>query len=298
MQFNSQCISCLIKRQMAQIEKFDDEQKKLDYMKDVCRIIAESPEGVAAPFLVSRFGRAFNKYFHIKDVYAEIKKESNEFVVERLDRVRDVIASSDDPLLCALKYARLGNYIDFGALHGGVDMSELDKKLDSAKDEYVDPVEYENLKADLAKAKKVLYITDNAGEIVLDKVFLEQLIKHYPNTEFVAATRGAPVLNDATREDAYEIGLDKVVKVIDNGTDISGTQIGELGEEMQKALDDADVVIAKGQGNFETMLGCGLNVYYVFLCKCDLFVKSFGVPRLTGVLFNEKRVSVKWNGLK
>jgi len=298
MQFNSQCIACLIKRQMAQIAEFDDEQKKLDYMKDVCRIIAESPEGVAAPYLVSRFGRAFDKYFHIKDVYAEIKKESNDFVLERLDRVQQVIDSSDDPLLCALKYARLGNYIDFGALHGGVDMSELDKKLDSAKNEAVDPVEYENLKADLAKAKKVLYITDNAGEIVLDKIFLQKLKEYYPNAEFVAATRGAPVINDATREDAYYIGLDKIVKVIDNGTDISGTQISEVGEEMKKALDDADVIIAKGQGNFETMLGCGLNVYYVYLCKCDLFVKSFGVPRLTGVLFNEKRVSVKWNGLK
>ena len=298
MQFNSQCIACLIKRQMAQIAEFDDEQKKLDYMKDVCRIIAESPEGVAAPYLVSRFGRAFDKYFHIKDVYAEIKKESNDFVLERLDRVQQVIDSSDDPLLCALKYARLGNYIDFGALHGGVDMSELDKKLDSAKDEAVDPVEYENLKADLAKAKKVLYITDNAGEIVLDKIFLQKLKEYYPNAEFVAATRGAPVINDATREDAYYIGLDKIVKVIDNGTDISGTQISEVGEEMKKALDDADVIIAKGQGNFETMLGCGLNAYYVYLCKCDLFVKSFGVPRLTGVLFNEKRVSIKWNGLK
>ena len=107
MQFNSQCISCLIKRQMAQIEKFDDERKKLDYMKDVCRIIAESPEGVAAPFLVSRFGRAFNKYFHIKDVYAEIKKESNDFVLERLDKVRQVIAeyeALDRELPCIRKF--------------------------------------------------------------------------------------------------------------------------------------------------------------------------------------------------
>ena len=297
MQYSSQCIPCLIKRQMAQIEKYTDERAKLDYMKEVCRIIAESPEGVAAPYLVSRFGRVFGRYFRENDIYSEIKKESNDFVLERLESVYERVNSSSDPLLCAFKYARLGNYIDFGALHGGVDMSVLDAKLAGAEDEYVDPVEYGNLLSELERAKNVLYITDNAGEIVLDRVFLEKLTERYPDATFTAAVRGAPVINDATREDAAYVGLDKVVKVIDNGTDISGTQISEVGEEMKKALHHADVIIAKGQGNFETMLGCGLNVYYAFLCKCDLFVKSFNVPKLTGVLFNEKRVSVKWNGL-
>jgi len=297
MQFSSKCIACLIKRQMDQIEKYPDENSKLNYMKDVCRIIAEAPQGVAAPYLVSRFGRAFQKYFGEKDIYGEIKKESNDFILERLPQIYDVINSSPDPLLCALKYARLGNYIDFGALHGGVDMTELDRKLATAADEPVDPVEYENLTAELASARKVLYITDNAGEIVLDRVFLEKLKESYPNAEFVAATRGAPVINDATREDAAYVGLDKVARIIDNGTDISGTQISEVGEEMKRELLSADVIIAKGQGNFETMLGCALNVYYLFLCKCELFVKSFGVPKLTGVLFNEKRIYEKWNGL-
>ena len=297
MQYSSQCIPCLIKRQIAEIEKYPDESARLGYMKEICAIIASSPEGVAAPWLVSRFNRVRGKYFDEADIYASIKKQSNDYITERLDRVHAAIERADDPLFCALKYARVGNYIDFGALHGSVDMQQLESKLDAAPDEWVDPEEYSNLLGDLESAKNVLYILDNAGEIVLDMVFIGQLKKRFPQARITAAVRGAPVINDATREDAQYVGLDKIVPVIDNGCDISGTVIGECGESMQKALRLADVIIAKGQGNFETMLGCGLNVYYLFLCKCDLFVKAFSLPRLTGVLLNERRCSVRWTDL-
>lgn len=291
MQFKSDCVGCLMKRQMAQIAKYDDEEKKLAYIKDVCAEIIRAPEGVAAPYLVSRFNRAFYNYFQEEDIYGKIKKDSNDFVLERLPEIAAAVDKTSDPVLSALKYARLGNYIDFGALHGGVDMEELDRKLSCAlEEEKVDEQEYANLKYDLENARNLLYITDNAGEIVFDKLLIEKIKEKYPQIEITAAVRGAPVLNDAIREDAEYIGLHKVVRVIDNGTDISGTQISEIGEEMKNALDISDVVIAKGQGNFETMLGCGYNVYYAFLCKCDLFVRAFKVPRLTGVLFNEKRV--------
>ena len=297
MQYSPQCIPCLIKRQTAEIEKYPDERAKLEYMKEVCAIIAASPDGVAAPWLVSRFNRVRGKYFDEQDIYADIKKQANDFILERLDRVYAAIETASDPLLCALKYARVGNYIDFGALHGSVDMQALETKLDSAPFDAVDPIEYANLLRDLESAKNILYILDNAGEIVLDRVFIQQLKKRYPHAHITAAVRGAPVINDATREDAGYTGLDKIVPVIDNGCDISGTQISECGESMQKALHQADVIIAKGQGNFETMLSCGLNVYYLFLCKCDLFVQAFSVPRLTGVLLNERRCSVRWTDL-
>lgn len=297
MQYSHHCIPCLIKRQTAEIQKYPDERAKLEYMKEVCAIIGSSPDGVAAPWLVSRFNRVRGRYFEERDIYAELKKQSNDFVLERLARVYAAVESADDPLLCALKYARLGNYIDFGALFGRLDMQELESKLDSAPSESVDAEEYGNLLRDLESARSLLYILDNAGEIVLDRVFIEQLKKRFPHLRITAAVRGAPVINDATREDAEYVGLDRIVPVIDNGCDISGTQISECGEEMKNALHLADVIIAKGQGNFETMLTCGLNVYYLFLCKCELFVQAFSVPRLTGVLCSERRAAVRWNGL-
>ena len=291
MQFKSDCIACLMRRQTGQISKYADEEKKLAYLKDVCAEIAKAPAGVAAPYLVSRFNRACKKYFDEEDIYGEVKKESNDFVLERLPKIEAEVNASADPVLSALKFARLGNYIDFGALHGAVDMDELDGKLMSAlSSEQVDETEYKNLTRDLENARELVYILDNAGEIVLDKLFIEKIKEKYPRLLVTAAVRGAPVLNDVTLEDAEYTGLSEVCRVIDNGSDISGTQISEIGEELKSALLRADVIVAKGQGNFETMLGCGYNVYYLFLCKCDLFVRTFGVKKLTGVIFNEKRM--------
>ncbi len=290
MQFKPDCVECLIKRQVAQVSKYDDEEKKTAYLREVCRIIADAPRGASSPWLVSRFNRVFKKYFFEEDIYGEIKKESNDFVIKRLPRVEAAVDAYEDPFYAALLYARLGNYIDFGALHGKVDMKELDEKLFNALSEKpAEESEYENLKRDLETARELLYITDNAGEVVLDKLFIKKIKEKYPRLSVTAAVRGAPVLNDVTRDDASYVGLSDVCRVIDNGCDVSGTPMSDIGEEMKKALSLSDVVIAKGQGNFETMLGCGYNVYYLFLCKCDLFVRAFSVPRLTGLIVNERR---------
>ena len=134
------------------------------------------------------------------------------------------------------------------------------------------------------------YITDNAGEIVLDKVFVEILKTLYPELEIGVIVRGTPVLNDATFMDAEDVGLTKIVEVISNGTDVPGTPLDEVSETALKWIESADLCIAKGQGNFETLRGCGKNIYYLFLCKCELFVRKFGVERFTPVLSNETRI--------
>ena len=102
-------------------------------------------------------------------------------------------------------------------------------------------------------------------------------------------TRGQPTLNDATVDDAHTVGLDAEFPVIGNGTDYPGTVLEEISDAALKAVQEADLIIAKGQGNFETLNGCGANIYYLFLCKCNLFVRRFAVPRLTGMLVNERR---------
>ena len=99
---------------------------------------------------------------------------------------------------------------------------------------------------------------------------------------------GKPVLNDATMEDAVQVGLDKAAQVIGNGTDVAGTCLEELSEQALDVINTADVMIAKGQGNFETLQKCGKNIYYIFMCKCDMFAKRFNVPKYTGVLINDK----------
>ena len=100
--------------------------------------------------------------------------------------------------------------------------------------------------------------------------------------------RGKKILNDATMEDARMIGLTEIADVIDNGTEIAGTCLELIDIKAKECIEAADVIISKGQGNFETLNGCGLNIYYLFLCKCEWFVKRFGMEQFKGVFINDK----------
>ena len=141
---------------------------------------------------------------------------------------------------------------------------------------------------ELNSAKKLIFLTDNCGEIVLDKLLLETIVKVYPHLECTIIVRGEPVLNDATMEDALQVGIEACGKVIPNGTNIAGTYIPWISAEARQVMEEADMLISKGQGNFESLHGCGLNIYYLFLCKCQWFMERFGLPQYSGVFINEK----------
>ena len=118
---------------------------------------------------------------------------------------------------------------------------------------------------------------------------MEELKRENPGLEITALVRGENVLNDATMEDAETVGIGRIAKIVGNGSNIGGTQREYLGEEAKRALMEADVVIAKGQGNFETMTGAGWNAYYLFLAKCPYYQKWFGMEHMSGQLVNERR---------
>ena len=134
--------------------------------------------------------------------------------------------------------------------------------------------------------KKLLYLTDNAGEIGFDRLFAEEISRKFPHLEITFCVRGGIAQNDATREDAAAVGIP--FPVIDNGNRVAGTQLDQLSEEAKQALETADVILAKGMANVETMLGCGYNIFYAFLIKCQRFVDRFGAPMFTPMLVKER----------
>ena len=226
----------------------------------------------------------YNKDFtHVKSLF-------NNLMLEMVPFVRNKLNKSKDSLKLAIQYALTGNYIDFGAMNN-VDEEQLQKLLDSSSNNHVDEQEYAALRADLEKAKKVVYLTDNCGEIVMDKLLIEEILKLNPKVEVTVIVRGFPVLNDVTMEDAIQVGLTEMVNVIGNGSEIAGTYLEEISEEAKNVIDSADVILAKGQGNFETLRMCGENIYYIFMCKCDMFAKRFQVPKYYGMLIRDKNVS-------
>lgn len=291
MQFGFTCIECLMKMQLNRIRGQKDPEKKLACAKELFRVIADSPEGVAAPWLIPHFNAVIRKWFGgEEDPQLELKQRSNAVMLERLPAIRERVLASDDPLRSAILFSRIGNYIDFAALGSNIDFGQLDRMLEQAESCPLDESEYANLRDDLRQAKKLLLFADNAGEIVMDRLLLEVLSREYPALELTICVRGGPALNDALREDALQTGAGAFARIIDNGSPIPGSDPGSLGAEARQAMDEADVILSKGQGNLETLLGCGYNIYYIFLCKCAHFTNMFGVPPMTGMFLNERRV--------
>lgn len=284
---------CALNKQEQKIRHYPDMEKKTEYMKKVMALMANTEEKDCAPSLSVDIQKLYSSFWNCPmEDFTEIKKEFNQLMLNMEVSIEDKIRKSNDPLEKALLYARIGNYIDFAAL-SNVDQSTVITLLDEKSSEALDEKEYKNFLHDLSSAKKLVYLTDNCGEVVLDKMAVKILKEQYPNLDITVIVRGYSVVNDATMEDAEEIGLTDLVNVIGNGSNVGGTWIPGISSESRELLYNADLIIAKGQGNFETLNDCGLNIYYLFLCKCDLFQRRFHAENLQGMFLNERRLIIE-----
>ncbi|MBR5323179.1 MAG: DUF89 family protein [Clostridia bacterium] len=287
---SSECIRCLLNKYLNQLPCEMDENTKIEYFQKILKIISETEPTVSAPEIVAEITSLQKKMFGKSEDYTELKRYYNALMDSLGKDLSCNIERSNDSFRLAMCYSMLGNYIDFGAMDS-VDENKLKEMLKIASDIKFDNVEFENLKDDLSNAKKLVFITDNCGEIALDKLFMSRIKKEYPNVELQIIVRGAPVLNDATIDDAMQVRLDRIANVTPNGSNVAGTCIDKISDEARQIIDFADVVIAKGQGNFETMRYCQRNVYYMFLCKCQLFADRYRVPKFTPMLLNDLRMN-------
>ena len=289
MRLDSQCILCLLKRHADTAAQLGNEEQATAFLRDLMGLLCDGPAEMAAPYYTPGIAKLFTEHFGLADDrFTEEKELSNRFCMERLDRISGMVRSADDPLYAGLQGAILGNYIDFSALQGEVSFEKLDEMLDLLHTIEVDRAVFDKLRADLKTGKELLYLTDNAGEIVFDRVWLEVIRDTFPNLAITVCVRGGPAQNDATTADAEAVGMP--FPVIDNGTCISGTVLEEASPELKAAIERADVVISKGQANVETLLdtGHGYNIYYAFLVKCQRFIDRFGKEKLTPMLIRER----------
>lgn len=283
---DSYCIQCYLRRNADLVRPLGDETKTTAFLKQIMQMYIDAPADVPSPWFGPKVADLLHDMYGLEiDRFRQEKLDSNRFVLERMDEIRKRVMQADDPILAGLQFAILGNYLDFSALQGNVSYDKLDEMLSGAKDINVTGPVFDRFAVDLKKGRKLLYLTDNAGEIGFDRVFAETIRQFYPQLEITFCVRGAVTQNDATREDAAAVGLP--FPVIDNGNRIAGTQIECLSAEARAALDSADVILAKGMGNTETMLGCGRNVYYAFLIKCPRFVQIFKKPLFTPMLIHD-----------
>lgn len=291
MQTCAECLMCLLTREMASVPRDTPAHEKLAHLRDAMCLLGGTDMKVSTPEIGLALSALHQRRFGDGKqlMYANVKRLYNTRMTEMAPTLRAALGRASDPLAAALKLARAGNYIDFGASHVVAD-TQLDELIRNADAETLDAAEYEAFRRDMGTARRMVYVTDNAGEIVLDGLLIEQILIARPDMQLTVLVRGGFVLNDATVEDAHEVGLDAMVPVMGNGNAMPGTVWSALSPAAQALLREADMIVAKGQANFETMGECGLNVYYLLLCKCDYFVRRFGVPRLTGMFVNDRRL--------
>ena len=285
MRISESCAKCLYDRQA---NKTDNKA----YLAEIKELLNNRKENDTSPYMVYLFNQLHVKYFGKSADYKDIKKQYNDLVLGMEDQLRREIREAEDPLAKAIVMARIGNYIDFGAMNH-VDQNEFLELFRDTKMRDDDKEVYNSFLKECEKAKLFLLVCDNCGEIVLDKLMIEQLKLRFPQLSVKAMVRGGEVLNDATVEDAIYAGLDQVAILVSNGEAIAGTIYDMLPQNAKDAMDEAEVILAKGQGNYESMAGQGRHVFYEFLCKCDLFTRRFEVPRLTG-MFVEERSWKEW----
>lgn len=284
---NATCLACHFGKNLETAASLGDEKTAIAFARELMQMYLDAPDEVASPYFGPGVSDLFQKYYGLgEDRYIQEKLDSNRFVMERFDAIQSRVQAQKDPVYAGLQFSILGNYLDFSALQGKVSFEKLDEMLDMGLAMELDRDCYARLCAQLENAKELLYLTDNAGEIAFDRIFAEEIQKKYPQLRITFCVRGGPALNDALREDAEAVGIS--FPVIDNGTRIGGTELSQISREARDAFMGADVIIAKGMGNNETLYGCGYNVYYAFLVKCQMFVERFGKPLMTPMLVAER----------
>ena len=232
--------------------------------------------------MAQRIHRRLREITGVDDPYRKTKDWQNRVAMDLIPTFRAEVESASDPLLMAARLAIAGNVIDMG-VNGNLTEADVRQALKQALTE---PFfgEEDRFRQAIAQAKSILYLADNAGEIAFDRLLVEQLLPE--RVTFVV--RGAPVLNDATLIDARTVGLDQIVEVIDNGSDAPGTLLPDCSQELRDQFATADLIIAKGQGNFETLSNELGNIFFLFKVKCLVIADLVNQPIGTQMLVHSR----------
>lgn len=276
MKADLECVPCMI-RQTIDTARYstDDPNLQRAVVNRVLHFLYNASLEVTPPELGKKVYHIINNNTRKKDPYREMKHSYNRSALEIYDELKRLIDQYSNPLEIAAKLAIVGNTIDYGVTNNPISIHQVimeSKKIDFSINHF------DYLLKDLRRETNILYLTDNAGEIVFDKLLLETIHQSFPSKEFniTVGVRGGSIINDATREDAEFIRMNEVARVIDNGDDTPGTLLKYVSAEMKRYYDQAELIISKGQGNYGTLDQEKKLIYFLLKVKCPLIAKNIG----------------------
>ena len=247
-------------------------EKQEGLMRQLLAFLSEADYNLSPPEMGAELHRMIRKSLQNPDPYMKIKKKYNQQMLDQYPTFREMVEQSDTPFDTAMRLAIGGNVIDFGAKY----LFDVMETIHSAMESELAIDDSARLQKAVENAESLLYIGDNCGEIVLDKLFLENL----DVSEKTFVVRGGPVINDITMDDARMVGMEKVARVVSTGDDSPGAVWERSSEEFRSLFNEADVVISKGQGNLEGLIEMKHdNLYYLLVTKCDLIAERISTQK-------------------
>jgi uncharacterized protein with ATP-grasp and redox domains len=263
------CIPCFVRQALDSVRMTtEDEEIHEKVLREVLRLGSGMDMNQSPPAMAQKIHRLIRDITGVEDPYLEVKNRFNKIALQMYPELKGLIETSVNPLETAVRLAIAGNIIDFG-VNSTVEQAEVERTINQSLKAPLDSLALEKFKTAASQAKEILYLGDNAGEIVFDRLLIEQL----PLEKITFVVKGGPVLNDATIEDAEIIGLTDFINVIDNGSDAPGTILDSCSEMFRCQFDESDLVIAKGQGNYESLSGVDKKIFFMVRPKCKVLAR-------------------------
>jgi uncharacterized protein with ATP-grasp and redox domains len=273
------CIPCLVRQALDSVRLVtDDEAVHKELLRTVLRAISDMDLRQSPPTMGQRIHRLIRTLTGQRDPYREMKTAHNHLALQIYPTLKTRVEQSEHPLQTAIRLAIAGNVIDM-AVNSRLSERHVRDGIDRALTLPFEGNVQEFSRA-ISKAERILYLADNAGEIVLDRLLIEQM----PMKKLTVVVRGSPVINDATMIDAETAGITELVETIDNGSDAPGTLLDDCSEAFRERFNSVDVIIAKGNGNYETLSEVDRDIFFALKVKCSVIARDLGCPVDTLVL--------------
>ncbi len=278
------CIPCFV-RQALDALRFvtDDENVQEHALREALRLIGGLDLKRTPPEIANDVHAIVRKVSGSDDPYVDAKRKQNETALAFVPELRELVQASDDPLETALRLAIAGNIVDFG-FASVVDEERIRGTIERAMEYPFAADSIRRFRHAAMNAEAILYLADNAGEVVFDRLLVEQL----PRGRVTVAVKGGPFLNDALMADARMAGLDEVCKVVDNGSRVPGTVLSTCSDEFRQKFEAADLIIAKGQANYETLSEMDAPLWFLLQAKCPVIADDIGVETGTMLILEPR----------
>lgn len=279
MKIQERCIPCTV-NQAIKVAEMVGLQDKDELLRKVFTYLSQVDfKASSTPELIGDIFALLKQETGNEDPYKETRAHYNQMFLDQTPELEQEINHASDPFLEAIKYAIIGNIIDFNPIHD-LSLSDIEACFLQLKQEQLHIDDSLALRHEILNADSILYLGDNCGEICLDKILLKKIKESNPACHIYFATRGKAVVNDSIEEDAYLVGIDEYATIISNGDHSLGTVLHRTTQSFQQIYHQADIILAKGQANYECLSNAPKNIYFLLMTKCSVIANDIGVPEM------------------